>query len=191
MHRLSGSLVLGFHGCDKATADRVLSGKPFLKSQNDYDWLGDGVYFWEANPHRGLEFVREKMKREKRRRAVTIVGSVIDLGLCLDLTTTAGIEQIRSSYLSLREVFEALGLQMPENARRMNRLDCAVINNLHQLRQGQGAEAIQTVRGVFIEGDPAYEGAGFFAKTHIQLAVRDLRCIKGVFRVPPHVMDAA
>lgn len=188
MHRLTGSLVLGFHGCEKAAADRVLSGKPFLKSQNDYDWLGDGVYF---NPLRGLEFVREKMRREKRRRAVTIVGAVIDLGLCLDLTTTAGIEQIRSSYLSLREVFEALGLEMPENARRMNRLDCAVINNLHQLRQGQGAEAIQTVRGVFIEGDPAYQGAGFFAKTHIQLAVRDLRCIKGVFRVPPHVMDAA
>lgn len=91
MHRLSGGLILGFHGCDEATAERVLSGKPFLKSRNDYDWLGEGVYFWESNPQRGLEFAREKFKREKRAERAHVVGAVIDLGLCLDLTTSAGI----------------------------------------------------------------------------------------------------
>lgn len=75
---------MGFHGCDKATFERVLSGSPFLKSQNDYDWLGEGAYFWESNPQRGLEFAREKFIREGRKGDVYVVGAVIDLGWCLD-----------------------------------------------------------------------------------------------------------
>lgn len=50
MHRLSANFVLGYHGCDQSVADQVLAGNPFRKSDNDYDWLGPGTYFWEANP---------------------------------------------------------------------------------------------------------------------------------------------
>ncbi len=39
--------VLAYHGCDAAVAERLLRGEPFRKSENDYDWLGAGVYFWE------------------------------------------------------------------------------------------------------------------------------------------------
>jgi len=151
--------------------------------------LGEGAYFWEANPHRGLEFAREKFKREGRKAGVHVVGAVIDLGLCLDLTTSAGIEQMQSAYHSLWSTFEAAGAEMPRNGQLLKRLDCAVINHLHRLRNDQKAESIQTVRGVFIEGEPAYRGAGFSEKTHIQIAVHDLECIKGVFRVPAHVMS--
>ena len=182
---------MGFHGCDKATFERVLSGSPFLKSQNDYDWLGEGAYFWESNPQRGLEFAREKFKREGRKGAVYVVGAVIDLGWCLDLTTSAGIEQTRKAFIFLRRAFDTTRTQIPQNTKILRRLDCAVINSLHQLRKDQGRNSIQTVRGVFVEGDPAYEGAGFDSKTHIQIAVRDLKCIKGVFRVPAHVMSDA
>lgn len=37
--------------------------------------------------------------------------------------------------------------------------------------------------GVFVEGEPIYPGAGFDAKTHVQICVCDPACIKGVFRV--------
>jgi hypothetical protein len=40
-------MVLAYHGCDASTASQVLNGKPFRKSQNVYDWLGEGIYFWE------------------------------------------------------------------------------------------------------------------------------------------------
>jgi hypothetical protein len=43
--------------------------------------------------------------------------------------------------------------------------------------------AVDTLRGVFTEGRPIYPGAGFDEKTHIQIVVRNQRCIKGVFRV--------
>jgi hypothetical protein len=44
---LSSSFVLGFHGCDHLVAQRVVSGSTeLLKSENDYEWLGHGAYFW-------------------------------------------------------------------------------------------------------------------------------------------------
>lgn len=38
-----------------------------------------------------------------------------------------------------------------------------------------------TVRGVFTEGGPAFEGAGIQLKSHIQVCIRNLNCIKGFF----------
>jgi hypothetical protein len=40
----------------------------------------------------------------------------------------------------------------------------------------------ETVRGAFLEGAPAYPGAGFARESHIQIAVRNPSCILGVFR---------
>ena len=188
MHRLSAGLILGFHGCDRKTADRLISGQQFVSSQNDYDWLGEGIYFWEANPLRGLQFVREKFKREKRQEKPYVVGAVIDPGLCLDLTTTAGVLQVQAAFKSLDTTFGLLGESMPQNSSLLRRLDCAVVNHLHELRRFQHDEAIDTVRGIFIEGKEAFPDAGFAEKTDIQIAVRNPHCIKGVFRVPRHVM---
>jgi hypothetical protein len=165
---------------------------PFKSSQNDYDWLGTGVYFWEANPSRGLEFAKEKAARARAgaRRSqdrVAVIGAVIDLGLCLDLTTKAGTTHVRDAYASLRALFDVAGEALPTNSKKwpLRKLDCAVINHLHQIRRDQGEPPVQTVRGVFVEGNGVYAGAGFSEKTHIQIAVIDPDCIKGVFRVRP------
>ena len=58
-------------------------------------------------------------------------------------------------------------------------LDCLVINRLHVEGDQAGFE---TVRGVFTEGGPAYPGAKIMKQTHIQIVVRNKRCILGVFR---------
>jgi hypothetical protein len=183
--RLSASFVLGYHGCDQAVAEKLLAGDPFEKSQNDYDWLGWGVYFWEANPKRGLDFAAEAMKRRGSTITVpTVIGAVIDLGNCLDLMSAVGIDMVRTAYESLSETLSAAGQKLPENRDRFRRqLDCAVIEHLHAIYKVHGG-SIETVRAVFPEGQVIYPGAAFDAKTHIQIAVRNLDCIKGVFRVP-------
>jgi hypothetical protein len=61
-------------------------------------------------------------------------------------------------------------------------LDCAVLRTLHQRREEAGVTLFQTVRAAFVEGNPLYENAGFSSKNHIQICVRDQRCIKGYFR---------
>ena len=43
------NLVIGFHGCDQSVVEKVIAGKTeLLASTNDYDWLGNGIYFWEG-----------------------------------------------------------------------------------------------------------------------------------------------
>jgi hypothetical protein len=68
----------------------------------------------------------------------------------------------------------------------LRELDCAVINHLHQVRASARTplQPFDSVKGVFLEGGQIYEGSGFFSKTHIQICIRNLACIKGVFRVP-------
>ena len=59
MYSVLPHFVLGFHGYDKTVTEKVFSGEAELKSSdNDYDWLGHGIYFWENNPERALEFAQ-------------------------------------------------------------------------------------------------------------------------------------
>ena len=193
MHRLSSSFALGYHGCDKSVSEKVLSGIEFQPSDNDYDWLGPGIYFWEANPIRGLEFAEElkTLKRGSKVQTPAVVGAIVELGLCLDLTTSAGVQHVRSAHQRLVQIASAAGYTLPKNSPDQLRrnLDCAVISLLHDIREGAGDAPIDTVRGVFLEGAPVFEGSGFYAKTHIQICVCNPGCIKGVFRVPKHQLS--
>ena len=142
---------------------------------------------------RGLEFVREAQKRKGivgvGGDAPAVIGAVIDLGDCLDLTTSNGIKMVQASYETLAAIARIAKTPLPENSMGsdflVRKLDCAVVNNLHKIQEDAGVSPYQTVKGLFREGDPAYENSGFYEKTHIQIAVRDVDCIKGVFRVPP------
>ena len=62
-------------------------------------------------------------------------------------------------------------------------LDCAVIGYLHLVNELAGDEIFDTVRGLFTEGGQAFPGSGFKKKTHVQIAVRNAACIKGLFRM--------
>jgi hypothetical protein len=55
---------------------------------------------------------------------------------------------------------------------------------MHDLRNSQKLPAYQTVRAAFFEGAELYPNAGFRKKNHIQIAVCDVACIKGYFRLP-------
>jgi len=192
LHKLSASFVLGYHGCDADVAERLLKNRPFLPSQNDYDWLGEGIYFWEANPLRGLEFAVEASKRKPKQVVKpTVIGAVIDLGFCLDLTTSRGLQLTKTAFDRLQQVSAQAGLPLPENqpdGLRHN-LDCAVLNYLHRLQSEEGKPPFDTVKGIFIEKPTLYDGSAFGVKNHIQIAVRNQDCIKGIFRVPDSHLD--
>ena len=100
------------------------------------------------------------------------------------MTTYSAIEMVKEAYTSLKETSEKAGTELPENGPNpiLRRLDCAVVRRLHSILEKAGTY-LDTVRGLFVEGSPIYPGAGFQEKTHIQIAVRNLDCIKGVFRV--------
>lgn len=191
MSSLIASYVLAFHGCDKSVADRLVEGADFKVSSNGYDWLGPGIYFWEANPQRGLDFARQLAARKNSSiREPAVVGAVIDLGLCLNLTSQTGIQQVQNAYAQLTQMARSTGTELPKNSsdQLLRRLDYAVIQWLHRARANLEDAAIDTIRGVFVEGGSAYPTSGIYEKTHIQIAVRNPDCIQGVFRVKPRFL---
>ena len=50
--------LVGHHGTSRQIAETVLS-KGFRASQNAYDWLGDGAYFWQDAPLRAMEWATQ------------------------------------------------------------------------------------------------------------------------------------
>lgn len=195
MSRLATSFVLGYHGCDASLAKRAVNeGADILHSDKDYDWLGPGAYFWESDPIRALEWARWKVRLGAYERA-SVIGAVIDLRNCLDLVAREDIELLQAAHASFIDVQRNSGLPVPKNKsvkrsgdedRVLRYLDCAVFRHLHRMIETQAErdpsiQPFDTVRGMFVEGEKAFPGSGIFSKSHVQIAVRNKACIKGIF----------
>ena len=95
--------VIAYHGCDADTAERLLRGEPFKRSQNDYDWLGSGIYFWEYGADRALRFAHDQKARGKL-ETPAIVGALIQLGRCFDLMDTRFTEELPMAFELFKKV---------------------------------------------------------------------------------------
>lgn len=188
MYPAKPGLLIAFHGCEEAICNDIVTGKRALKaSTNGHDWLGAGSYFWENNFERALDFAQHPPGR-KEIRFPSVLGAVLDLQFCLDLLDTAYLRLVKDSYDTLAFSANTLDREIPVNKRikgstdlLIRELDCAVIENLHFKRVEVGLRPFDSVRGVFVEGDQLYPGAGFHEKSHIQICVRNPNCIKGFF----------
>jgi len=192
MYSKKTNLLIGFHGCDKTVRDDVLNGKELKPSLNAYDWLGNGIYFWEADPKRALEWAQQASKRPASSiKSPAVLGAVIDLGNCLDLMNRQSIPILKLGYEWLKKSYENTEKVMPQNKNVKNsndlllrELDCAVIQKIHEVVKNNpelGLVPYDSVRGLFLEGNKVYEGSVFREKTHIQLCVINPNCIKGYF----------
>ncbi|MCL2638634.1 MAG: hypothetical protein FWD48_09730 [Oscillospiraceae bacterium] len=193
MHPRLSNLVLGYHGCNKSTFDNVIRKHQQLKkSENPYDWLGHGIYFWENNPNRALEWAKETAKRKGLDvKDVAVVGAVLDLGVCLNLTDNYSLELVKKSYEMYSAFHHFIDKKLPKNKvldessnYLLRDLDCAVIEFLHSTLRKLNQEPFDSVRGVFVEGEELYPTSGFREKTHIQLCVINPKCIRGYFSPP-------
>lgn len=186
-------IVLGFHGCDKDTAIRILNSpsEHLNSSQNDYDWLGNGIYFWLNDPVRAYEWAQQAHERHPSKiKTPYVLGAIIDLGTCLNFCERDSILLLQKAYRTLKNDFDALGLDIDEKYKNkmpdeggfnlIRPLDCAVIQKLHELVEAEGL-VFDTVYGYFQEGKDAFLNAGVKEKSHIQICVRNTDCIKGYF----------
>lgn len=190
-------LSLGYHGCDASVADKIVSTPEHLKkSENKYDWLGSGIYFWLNSPHRALAFAQNlatnpNKTKENKIELPSVIGAVIDLGLCLDLSEYSCLLELKNAYSYLADNFKFNNKPLPQNKnlnkenddRIIRELDCVVIQTLHVLREKSGLPAYDSVLGVFNEGRELFPGTQIMEKTHTQICIRNLDCIKGYFKV--------
>ena len=191
MYEKLPNLVIGFHGCSQETYDKVIHQNQTLKaSENTYDWLGHGIYFWEQNLQRAKDWARRRYGKE-----AAVVGAVIDLGNCLNLTDSKSTDYLKVGYRVLKARCEANSIDLPANRDSqktkdilLRDLDCAVILQVQDFySENEGTPAFDSVRGVFIEGGAPYPGSALCEKTHIQLCVCNPNCIKGYFA--PRIKD--
>lgn len=177
-------LVLGYHGCDRPVAEQVLAGAVRLEAQpKESDWLGDGVYFWQDDPQRALEWARDT----KGHPDPFVIGAVLKLGYCLDLTSRACLDFIFDAYEVLQADLAAAGKPVPQNVGLNRKRDCLTINYALTLqRESEDPEhpRFDTVRGAFLEGDQLGQdpASGIWRKNHVEISVINPNCIKGLFR---------
>ena len=89
------STLVGYHGCDQLTAEQVLSGNTHLnRSENEYDWLGDGIYFWGDSFDRAMDWAKQSSKI----KTPYVVGAFIAPGFCLNLTDYGVSEELKLAY---------------------------------------------------------------------------------------------
>ena len=188
MYTARTGLVLGFHGTDQRIVEAVINGRADLRTrQNDYDWLGHGIYFWDNSPSRTLDWATELSRRPGSHIAQpAVVGAILDLGSFLDLLDYQNTEFLKSGYDVLKSTAALADTSIPTNRGKTSdllqrELDCAVIEALHESMRENAIPPFDSVRGVFWEGAEIYPTAGFREKNHIQICVRNLDCIKGYF----------
>lgn len=179
-------LYIGFHGCEKSLAYDLITRRCEMQpSRNSYDWLGAGCYFWENDPERALEFARDV----KKCKEPFVIGAVLDLGYCLDLTCRDNVVLLKDVYDSIIHPLFELGKlklnKVPKGSITddllLRYLDCSVIEALHDFNKAKGYEEYDSVRAGFWEGKEIYQTAGFRERNHIQLCVRNPQCILGLF----------
>jgi hypothetical protein len=150
--------VIGFHSCDREVGLKVLNGNDDLRaSNNPWDWLGEGIYFWEQNPLRALEYAEESAQKKQFNKIpiVTpfVLGAIIELGNCLNLVEAESLQILQTAFEGLKKVTEEAGTAMPKNKGDNRALDCAVIKNLsiqsgvHSLKEMRHILAVKYLPG--------------------------------------------
>ena len=201
MYSSRPNLYLGFHGCDESVRNNLVNNPDIVKkSQEAFDWLGNGFYVWENNHERALTWAQDKHARGKI-DVPSVVGVIYQLDYCLDFTDSEYTRLLSNYYDLLKRDFLLAGKKLPENKdlpkdnfrdKILRELDCAVIEYFHQKIEEQiikdeankkfsELKPFDTTRGIFTEGGSAFEGAGIQLKNHIQICIRNLNCIKGFF----------
>jgi hypothetical protein len=98
-------IIVGYHGCSEDFARKLLLGKQLIgdwkPSENRWDWLGKGIYFWEHSPERALRWAKQRFRG--RRAAPSVVGAIVQLGDCFDLTNEGFVQILGDSFKELRK----------------------------------------------------------------------------------------
>lgn len=195
----AGQLILAYHGCDITIRDDLVSGRmhELELSNNRYDWLGPGVYFFEHDAQRAFMFANTAAKHPERLftkqpiATPSAVGAILQLQSILDMNTQEGIEEYALAYVRMAEFLRHKGEPLPQNSQAYDddkdiiyrALDRAVFGYIHSIRAlaNPVQVAFQAVRSAFPQGDALAPSSAFKNNSHIQIALLDSSCVRGWF----------
>lgn len=189
---ITGELLLAYHGCDVTTRDDLISRRINMldPSRNTYDWLGPGIYFFENDLRRAMNFATESAAHPARmytRRPIATpaaVGAVICVNSCLDMSNQTGLNEFSLVLSALQQTGSTLASNDVSNP-LLRRLNNQVFATMHALRAADGNDAYDMIRSAFVQGAPLGDAhSGFNQDNHVQLAVLNAETIVGWFMPP-------
>jgi hypothetical protein len=184
--RVHSALVIrGYHGTS-ATHAAVILRDGFIRSDNDYDCLGDGVYFFEDGLAQASAWATRAHPSEP-----AVVQADVRLEDCMDLKDSVGwVPLLAEAHDEVLRVSREQDLPLPRQTGSTHRLDRMVVEVTVAILERKGTP-IRAVRAVFAEGAPAFPGSFLSEGFHVQVAVRDTDLIHNVNVVPAGVLGTA
>jgi hypothetical protein len=175
--------IIGFHGTTAAEAERLVNGEAFNPSTKSYDWLGQGVYFWEYAPKQAWWWTKDHRKNARP----AVVGAMIRLGNCLDLLDPANVRSLKGVHDDILPIWHSQKIPIPTNGQDKMGLDCAIMNWVYT-QSDETATPIETCRGVFVPTNRAkrvWKRSWIYDEAHIQICVRNQQNILALWHVRP------
>jgi hypothetical protein len=174
----SALVICGYHGTSAAHAAVILRDG-FLPSDNDYDCLGDGVYFFEDGLAQAGAWATRAHPSEP-----AVIQADVRLEDCMDLKDGVGwVPLLAQAHDEVLRVSRQHSLPLPRQSSSTHRLDRVIVEVTVAILEREGTP-IRAVRGVFAEGPPAFPGSFLSEGSHVQVAVRDTDLISHVNVVP-------
>ena len=153
-----------FHGTKLEIARKINLNKKFEPSFREQNYLGDGVYFYEASLEHAKIWARKRSENGK----IGVIRSTIHLGTCLDLHNREHLDFLRKTAIDLSE--------------RQNKplTDAFVINFVVQLADSTGIK-IDTIRATHTRSrknlSKVFKGSHFYYEIALMICVRNLKNI--------------
>ena len=187
---LGKGMTIGYHGTTLEIAERLIAGEKFLHSDVDDNWLGRGVYFWEASPSRAKWWAERRVRTRSPTAKLAVVAAEISLDGCLDLLDLANfgdLRRVREEFLRRRGASPASQVQIALKVQngRTNQGDAGWGRNYEDrlafdfyVRQSRTLPfPIKSIRCPFIMGRGLHRRSFVFNWSHVQLSVVDLNTI--------------
>ncbi len=169
--------AIGYHGTSKSAVDSILDYN-LIQSDNPYDWLGIGFYFFQDAP------VRAKIWAVERKTEPAVIGAVISLENCIDLLDIDWWDTLTKSHDFIKRKFEREHKPMPTQMGGRHNLDKTVLDYVVDKLENQGIH-YNSIRAIFREGDSPYPGSDFRNLDHVQIAVRSKDAILKIWEHLP------
>jgi hypothetical protein len=164
-----------------ASAERLVSGDDFKASDEDDEWFGRGIYFWEHAFKQAWWWA----KTHKKHPEPAVIGAVIRLGNCFDLLDPGNAVILREFYEKMIDDMAANNITPPLNVRTRRKLDCALFNYMFSDCE-QAKKPLDTSRAVYVPTSALKricKGSWISEETHIQVCVRNPNSILAVWHV--------
>lgn len=180
--------IRALHATTQDIATTILQ-EGFKNSQNSYDWLGSGIYFFQEAPNFAYHWATQDRK-EGQLDDVALIAADIDVTGFIDLLDYEWGGTLKDTYRSLDEQgdpdFRKVQERQQEfvlgsDKRQGHWLDRYVLEASVTMLEANDIY-ITGIRSAFWEGSRLYPKSHLMDRQHIQIAVREVSAIKNLWR---------